>query len=85
MEATGHDIDEIINEPVAGFRVLHFYKLNRFVNHYLQAKEREASLTSPPTFKKGRKSVVFDKNVASIFLLYHCMACLHYGLLDGNM
>jgi hypothetical protein len=42
MEATGHDIDDIINEPVAGFRVLHSYKLNRFVNHYLQAKEREA-------------------------------------------
>ncbi len=43
------------------------------------------NLTSPSLFKKCRKSVVFDKNVASIFLLYHCMACLHYGLLDGNM
>ena len=38
------------------------------------------NLTSPSLFKKCRKSVVFDKNVASIFLLYHCMACLHYGL-----
>ena len=48
--------------------------------HVVTVYRSAVNLTSPSLLKKCRKSVVFDKNVASIFLLYHCIVCLYYGL-----
>ena len=39
MEFTGCSIDDIINEPVAKFKVRHFYKVNRMVFRSMAAEE----------------------------------------------
>ncbi|HTV47940.1 MAG TPA: hypothetical protein VMG59_05810 [Phycisphaerae bacterium] len=41
LEFTRHSINDVINDPFARFRVLYFYKVDRFVDSYLKEKERE--------------------------------------------
>ena len=40
MEFTRYSIDDVINEPMAKFRVRYFYKINRVVDRYLKDIER---------------------------------------------
>ena len=40
MEFTRYSIDDVINEPIAKFRVRYFYKINRIVDRYLKDIER---------------------------------------------
>ncbi|MDA8377484.1 MAG: hypothetical protein M0Z50_10620 [Planctomycetia bacterium] len=40
MEFTRYSIDDVINEPIAKFRVRYYYKINRVVDRYLKEKER---------------------------------------------
>ncbi|MGC8623716.1 MAG: hypothetical protein ACP5VQ_00430 [Phycisphaerae bacterium] len=40
MEFTHYSIDDVVNEPMAKFRVRYYYKINRVVDRYLKAKER---------------------------------------------
>lgn len=42
MEFTRYSIDDVINEPIAKFRVRYYYKINRVVDRYLKMKEEEA-------------------------------------------
>ena len=41
MEFTRYSIDDVINEPIARFRVRYYYKINRVVDRYLREKERQ--------------------------------------------
>ena len=41
MEFTRYSIDDVINEPIAKFRVRYYYKINRVVDRYLKMKEEE--------------------------------------------
>ena len=41
MEFTRYSIDDVINEPIAKFRVSYYYKINRVVDRYLKMKEEE--------------------------------------------
>ena len=41
MEFTRCSIDDVINEPIAKFRVRYYYKINRVVDRYLKMKEEE--------------------------------------------
>ncbi|MHB1767066.1 MAG: hypothetical protein ACYCUV_04350 [Phycisphaerae bacterium] len=40
MEFTRYSIDDVVNEPIAKFRVRYFYKINRVVDRYLKDIER---------------------------------------------
>jgi|GEM_PF-3332268 len=40
MEFTRYSIDDVINEPMAKFRVRYYYKINRVVDRYLKDIER---------------------------------------------